>query len=40
MFKLRPIAIALGAGLLQACATPPAPQSLTMQPMLDRKSVV
>ena len=34
MFKLRPIAIALGAGLLQACATPPAPQSLTMQPML------
>lgn len=34
MFKLRPIAIALGTGLLQACATPPAPQALAMQPIL------
>ena len=34
MFKLRPITIALGAGLLQACATPPAPQAITMQPVL------
>ena len=34
MFKLRPIVLVLGAGLLQACAAPPAKQELTMEPVL------
>lgn len=34
MFKLHPIALVLSAGLLQACATPPAPPAITMQPVL------
>ena len=34
MFKLRPIAIALGAGMLQACATSPAPQVIATQSVM------
>lgn len=34
MFTLRPIVIALGAGLLQACVAPPTQKELTMQPVL------
>ncbi|ABE44474.1 LytR C-terminal domain-containing protein [Polaromonas sp. JS666] len=34
MFTLRPIVIALGAGLLQACVAPPTQKELAMQPVL------
>ena len=34
MFKLRPIVLALGVCLLQACAAPPAKTEMTLQPVL------